>query len=170
LAGYTVATESPYLLFILTAISALLCACVDAVAALAASQVKHLRLRVLTVVLAGMLVALAVNWLLGLGCNCFESPENCVALIGGTLGPALALVIFQVRMSFAGLMTRRGYLRGHLVLADRREKPCFHKIDTISPRNHVHAFELREAQELQGDLLNCIGEAYRVGCQEHLRS
>jgi hypothetical protein len=88
-------------------------------------------------------------------------------------GPVLVLpektrIAFQVRMSFAALMTRRGYLRGHLVLAQRRDKPCFYKIETISPRNHVHAFELRETRQLQGELLNCIAEAYRVGCQQHL--
>ena len=89
-------------------------------------------------------------------------------------GPVLILpektrIAFQVRMSFAALMTRQGYLRGHLVLAQRRESPCFYKIETISPRNHVHAFELRDKAQLQGDLGDYIGEAYRVGCQEHLR-
>jgi len=82
--------------------------------------------------------------------------------------PEKTRIAFQVRMSFAALMTRRGYLRGHLVLADRRENACFLKIETISPRNHVHAFELRDAAQLQGDLGKYLGEAYRVGCQEHL--
>ncbi len=71
-------------------------------------------------------------------------------------------------MSFAAIMTRRGYLRGHLVLAERHENPCFCKIETISPRNHVHSFELRDAAQLQGELGDFIGKAYRVGCQEHL--
>ncbi len=89
-------------------------------------------------------------------------------------GPVVVLpektrIAFQVRMSFAALMPRRGYLRGHLVLAQRRESPCFCKIETISTRNHVHAFELRDAVQLQGDLGEYVGEAYRVGCQEHLR-
>jgi Domain of unknown function (DUF5655) len=88
-------------------------------------------------------------------------------------GPVLVLpektrIAFQVRMSFAALMTRRGYLRGHLVLAERRENACFLKIETISPRNHVHSFELRDVRQLAGDLEGYIGEAYRVGCQEHL--
>ena len=78
-------------------------------------------------------------------------------------------IAFQVRMSFAALMPRRGYLRGHLVLGERRERPCFCKVETISRRNHVHTFELRDAAQLQGDLADCIGAAYRVGCQEHLR-
>jgi hypothetical protein len=89
-------------------------------------------------------------------------------------GPVLVLpektrIALQVRMSFAALMTRRGYLRGHLVLAARRESGCFLKIETISPRNHVHSFELREAEQLRGELGEFIGEAYRVGCQEHVR-
>jgi hypothetical protein len=88
-------------------------------------------------------------------------------------GPVLVLpektrIAFQVRMSFAVVMTRRGYLRGHLVLAERREGACFLKIETISRRNHVHSFELRDAAQLDGDLAKYIGEAYRVGCQEHL--
>ena len=78
-------------------------------------------------------------------------------------------IAFQVRMSFAALMVRRGYLRGHLVLAERHDLPCFLKIEVISPRNHVHAFELRDAAQLQGELGTLIGAAYRVGCQEHLR-
>lgn len=89
-------------------------------------------------------------------------------------GPVVVLpektrIAFQVRMSFAALVTRRGYLRGHLVLSGRHEQPCFHKVETISPRNHVHAFELRDEEQLLGELGAWIGEAYRVGCQEHLR-
>jgi hypothetical protein len=88
-------------------------------------------------------------------------------------GPVVVLpektrIAFQVRMSFAAIMTRRGYLRGHLVLAERHENPCFCKIETISPRNHVHSFELRDAAQLQGELGAFTGKAYRVGCQEHL--
>ena len=89
-------------------------------------------------------------------------------------GPVIVLpektrIAFQVRMSFAAVMTRRGYLRGHLVLARRRESPCFDRVETFSPRNHLHAFVLRDAWQLRGELAECIGEAYRVGCQEHLR-
>lgn len=88
-------------------------------------------------------------------------------------GPVIVLpektrVAFQVRMSFAAIMTRRGYLRGHLVLAERHERPCFSKVETFSPRNHLHAFELREASQLRGELEEFIGRAYCVGNQEHL--
>ncbi len=72
-------------------------------------------------------------------------------------------------MSFAALMTRRGYLRGHLVLAERHESPRFLKIETISPRKLLHSFELRHAKQLHGKLAACIGAAYGVGCREHLK-
>src|SRR4051812_8210565 len=59
------------------------------------------------------------------------------------LGPVTVLpertrIALQVRMSFAAVMTRRGYLRGHLVLDRRYERPCFYKVETFSPRNHLH--------------------------------
>ena len=82
--------------------------------------------------------------------------------------PEKTRIAFQVRMSFAALMTRRGYLRGHLVLARRCERPCFYKVETFSPQNHLHAFELRCAEQLEGELGDSIAEAYRVGCQDHL--
>jgi hypothetical protein len=82
--------------------------------------------------------------------------------------PEKTRIALQVRMSFAAVMVRRGYLRGHLVLAERRERPCFFKVETYSPRNHVHLFELREVAQLRGELGTLIGEAYRVGRQDHL--
>lgn len=85
-----------------------------------------------------------------------------------TVLPEKTRIAFQVRMSFAAIMTRRGYLRGHLVLAKRCESPCFIKIETISPRNHVHSFELRNVTQFKGEFGRFIGDAYRVGCQEHL--
>lgn len=82
--------------------------------------------------------------------------------------PEKTRIAFQVRMSFAAVMTRRGYLRGHLVLASRHPARCFHRIETISPRNHVHHFELRAVAQLQGDLRALIAAAYKVGRQDHL--
>ena len=86
-----------------------------------------------------------------------------------TVLPEQTRIAFQVRMSFAAIMTRCGYLRGHLVLARRCEAACFAKVESYSPRNHLHAFELRDAAQLRGKMSNFIAEAYRVGCQEHLR-
>ena len=83
--------------------------------------------------------------------------------------PEKTRIAFQVRMSFAQLTVRRRWVLGHLVLARRAEDPLFHKIETFSPRNHVHHFRLNEAEEVDR-LESYAREAYTVGCQEHLRA
>jgi hypothetical protein len=89
-------------------------------------------------------------------------------------GPCLILpektrIAFQVRMSFAAVSLRRKHIVGHLVLASRQPRPCFHSIDTISRRNHVHHFVLRCPEDLTGEFADLIGNAYAVGEQKHLR-
>jgi hypothetical protein len=84
-----------------------------------------------------------------------------------TVLPEKTRIAFQTRMSFAMVMPRRGYLRGHLVLAERCPDPCFSRIETYSPRNHTHHFELRDPSQLKA-LEAHIAAAYRVGCQDHL--
>jgi hypothetical protein len=73
-------------------------------------------------------------------------------------------------MTFAAVMPRVDALRGHLVLARRAPDPLFTKIETISPRNHVHHFRLTAADELTPQFRAYIAEAYRVGNQEHLQA
>jgi hypothetical protein len=90
------------------------------------------------------------------------------------LGPVTVLpektrIAFQTRMSFAQLTVRRHWVLGHLVLARRVEDPVFTKIETFSPRNHVHHFRL-DAPEEVARLQHFAREAYAVGRQEHLRS
>jgi hypothetical protein len=85
-----------------------------------------------------------------------------------TVLPEKSRIAFQARMSFAQLTPRRGYLRGHLVLARRCEHPCFERIETISPRNHVHHFELRNPGQIVM-LEPFIAQAYAVGRQAHLK-
>jgi hypothetical protein len=87
-------------------------------------------------------------------------------------GPVIVLpektrIAFQVRMSFAQLTIRRDWVLGHFVLARRAESPMFGKIETFSPRNHVHAFRLDAAEEVEA-LRAFAREAYAVGRQEHL--
>ena len=84
--------------------------------------------------------------------------------------PEKTRIAFHVRMSFAVLMPRKGYLKGHLVLAERHENPCFLRVETYSPRNHVHTFELRSQDGLKGDLAHYLALAYKVGNQEHLQT
>lgn len=60
-------------------------------------------------------------------------------------------------------------LAAHLVLARRLEHPRFTKIESISPRNHVHHFILRDAAEVDAGLDACLREAHAVGKQELLK-
>jgi hypothetical protein len=84
-----------------------------------------------------------------------------------TVLPEKTRIAFHVRMSFAMVMPRRDGLVGHLVLARRVEHPRFHKVETFSPRNHLHHFRVRDVEELDG-LAEWIREAYAVGEQKHL--
>lgn len=81
--------------------------------------------------------------------------------------PEKTRIAFQVRMSFAQLTIRRDWLLGHLVLARRVEDPLFTRVESFSPRNHLHAFRLGAPEEVER-LRDFAREAYAVGRQEHL--
>ena len=90
-----------------------------------------------------------------------------------SIGPVRVLpektrIAFQTRMSFAQVTPRRGWLDGHVVLARRLECPRFRRIETFSPRNHLHAFRLVTEAEIDDEFRGWLAEAYRVGNQEHL--
>lgn len=90
------------------------------------------------------------------------------------IGPVVVLpektrIAFQVRMSFAAVVPRRRWLDGHLVLARRVADARFRRVDTISPRNHVHVFRLTGARDLDRRFRAWLREAYAVGEQRHRR-
>jgi hypothetical protein len=85
-----------------------------------------------------------------------------------TVIPEKTRIAFQARMSFAQLTLRRRWVLGHFVLARRAEDPLFTRIESFSPRNHLHAFRLDGPGEV-GTLRDFAREAYAVGRQEHLR-
>ena len=90
-------------------------------------------------------------------------------------GPVVVLpektrIAFQVRMSFAQVTPRQQWLDGHVVLARRLEHPRFRRIETISPRNHVHHFRLMALTDVDQDVQAWLREAYAVGQQLHLDS
>jgi uncharacterized protein DUF5655 len=82
--------------------------------------------------------------------------------------PEKTRIAFHVRMSFAVVVPSRRWLDGHLVLARRLEHPRFRRVETFSPRNHVHHFRLHTLAELDDELAALIAEAYQVGQQRHL--
>lgn len=88
-------------------------------------------------------------------------------------GPVIVLpektrIAFQVRMSFAAFVIRRNSVDGHVVLARRLENPRFRRIETFSPRNHLHAFRFEDITEIDDEVAAWFAEAYRVGEQRHL--
>lgn len=85
-----------------------------------------------------------------------------------TVLPEKTRIAFQARMSFAVAMPRRAWVDGHLVLARRVDDPLFRRIDTLSPRNHVHVFRLRTHADLTPRFDALLREAYAVGEQKHL--
>jgi hypothetical protein len=88
-------------------------------------------------------------------------------------GPVIVLpektrIAFQVRMSFAAFVIRQHWVDGHVVLARRFEHPRFRRIETFSPRNHLHAFRFESVDEIDSGVAAWFAEAYEVGEQRHL--
>jgi hypothetical protein len=99
--------------------------------------------------------------------------DQVVSLIR-TFGPVRILpektrIAFQVRMSFAQVTPRVNWLEGHVVLARRLEHPRFRKVETISPRNHVHTFRVAASCDLDEEFRRWFAEAYAVGQQRHIK-
>jgi Domain of unknown function (DUF5655) len=84
--------------------------------------------------------------------------------------PEKTRIAFQVRMSFAAIQVQSSRIIGHLVLAHRHDRPCFHRIDSISRHNHVHHFRLEKPEDLNEELCRFIQKAYLVGQQQHLKN
>lgn len=96
----------------------------------------------------------------------------CAAL--QAIGPVRVLpeqtrIAFQVRMSFAQLTPRRAHWSGHLVLAEPHPGPPILRIESLSPRNHVHSFRFDSPALLDTRFQALLRAAYAVGAQQHLR-
>ena len=78
-------------------------------------------------------------------------------------------IAFHVRMSFMAISVQERGLRGHFVFAKRLPHPRFLRIDTFSPRNHVHHFRLTSPEMIDAEFIGWIREAYAVGQQCHRR-
>ena len=85
-----------------------------------------------------------------------------------TVLPEKTRIAFQVRMSFAAFVIRKNWVDGHVVLARRLEHPRFRRIETFSPRNHLHAFRFQSVEEVDNEVAAWLAEAYQVGEQRHL--
>ena len=85
-----------------------------------------------------------------------------------TVLPEKTRIAFQVRMSFAAFTLRRRWVDGHVILARRLEHPRFRRVESFSPRNHLHQFRLERLDEVDEEVAAWLAEAYRVGEQRHL--
>ena len=85
-----------------------------------------------------------------------------------TVLPEKTRIAFQARMSFAAFVIRKNWIDGHVVLARRFENPRFRRIETFSPRNHLHAFRFESVDEVNREVESWFAEAYQVGEQRHL--
>ena len=84
------------------------------------------------------------------------------------LAPAKTRIGFQVRMIFAAVSLKESGLDCHVVLSRRLENPRFTRIESLSPRNHIHYFQIRSVEELDDEVASWLQEAYKVGEQKHL--
>jgi len=82
--------------------------------------------------------------------------------------PEKTRIAFQVRMSFAALVIRQNWIDGHVVLARRQENKRFTRIETFSPRNHLHAFRFESGDDVDAEVAAWFAEADQVGDQQHL--
>lgn len=86
-----------------------------------------------------------------------------------SLAPVKTRVGIQARMIFASInRLSEDRLDAHVVLARRVEHPRFHKVESFSPRNHVHYFRIERPSDVDAEVIAWLREAYVVGEQEHL--
>ena len=94
-----------------------------------------------------------------------EAIERCGPVI---VLPEKTRIAFQTRMSFAQVTPRIEVARRSRRSGRRLEHPRFRKIETISPRNHVHHFRLHTPTDIDAEFESWLKEAYAVGEQRHL--
>ncbi len=65
-------------------------------------------------------------------------------------------------------MVRARWVDGHVVLARPLESPRFRRIETFSPRNHLHPFRLYAPDAVDDEVAAWLREAHEGGLQHHL--
>lgn len=85
------------------------------------------------------------------------------------LVPYARSVGFMVRVRFAGAVPHARWLDIGFWLPRRLNDPRFRKVETILANVHLHALRITNTRELDARLAAWVKEAYRVGCQEHLK-
>ncbi len=87
-----------------------------------------------------------------------------------TVYPQKTRIVCQVRVRFAGAVTRRGSLEAGLWLQRRAKHPRLRQVELIPPGDYIHYFRFRALFEFDRAFMTLVREAYAIGCQQHLRS
>src|SRR5207245_3083072 len=69
-------------------------------------------------------------------------------------------IAFHLRMSFAGAVILSDRVRPGVVLPERQADPRFARVDTYSPRNHVHTWEMRSPEQVDHQVRTWLEAAY----------
>jgi len=85
-----------------------------------------------------------------------------------TVVPQKTRICFMTRVRFAGCTVRKDYLRATMWLTRRVHSKRFVRIESLAPKCYIHHFVIREASDLDKEVLSLLREARRVGDQEHL--
>ena len=85
------------------------------------------------------------------------------------IAPARTRIGFQVRMIFAAVnkLSDSG-LEAHVVLTRKLRSGRFKRIETMTPKCHVHHFKIESLAEFDEQVQAWLCEAYQVGTQKHL--
>jgi hypothetical protein len=82
--------------------------------------------------------------------------------------PQKTRIVFQVRVRFAGGHPLKSGFRGALWLTRPQPGPPVDRIEKVMERCYVHSFLLRRPEDITPSLVRRLGQAYRIGRQEHL--
>ncbi len=77
-------------------------------------------------------------------------------------------IVIMVRVRFAGAVTHPHWLDVSLWLTRKAEHPRLRRVEKYGPASYGHFFRLAEPGQIDRPLAVLMGEAYRVGRQEHL--
>jgi len=66
------------------------------------------------------------------------------------------------KVTFAAIMPRKTFLRGHLLLRRRIETQRFHRVER-APNYWIHHFVIYDERDLDSEFLEWLREAWRVG-------
>jgi hypothetical protein len=76
----------------------------------------------------------------------------------------------MVRVRFGGVTVKEQWLDFGLWLTRRVHHPLLTRMQVFGPHSFGAHFRLRTPQDVDGSLETIIGEGYKTGLQEHLRS